>query len=62
MTALPCPFCGRSAIRLMRSDREGNPYEAWCGYCGASGPVADDKAEAWRLWNHRPPAPPQEKG
>lgn len=60
--ALPCPFCGRSSIRLMRADREGNPYEAWCPDCGASGPVAEEKAEARRLWNHRAPAPPQEKG
>ena len=47
-TLLPCPFCGATA----HVADTGNMW-ACCNGCDAEGPVADNEAEAIRLWNIR---------
>lgn len=54
--ALPCPFCGGEAI-IEYDSVAPFEYDVFCGDCGVTLGISEDKNVALREWNTRP-APP----
>lgn len=48
---LPCPFCGSPNVTLEHIQRSA--YEAFCEFCGASGPCDSEQWRAAKGWNAR---------
>lgn len=50
----PCPFCGNKKCGTGEVLNKYCEYErVSCGACGAEGPGAELKKEAYELWNTR---------
>lgn len=48
---LPCPFCGSPNVTLEHI--KSSAYEAFCEFCGASGPCDTEQWRAAKGWNAR---------
>jgi len=48
---LPCPFCGSPNVTLEHI--QSSAYEAFCEFCGASGPCDSEQWRAAKGWNAR---------
>ena len=46
-----CPFCKSEDVGSSKVQAGSNSYHVCCFECGASGPVANSREEAVKLWN-----------
>ncbi len=47
-----CPWCqDNDALKVTRL--ENNNFAVWCSTCGAHGPEAPSREDAWDLWDER---------
>lgn len=48
---MPCPFCGSKTLTLVQLDQHEWVIE--CLDCSATGPIMENKNDAWEGWGNR---------